>query len=72
MVAWAMWLAAPVAATLIAALWAWWRARPERAPTSRQAIRAHRRYLDALIVPARGTDRVMPGSQRLDSADLRE
>jgi hypothetical protein len=50
--AWAMWLAAPVAATLLAALGVWWRGRPERAPTVQEAIQAHRDYLDALATPA--------------------
>jgi hypothetical protein len=70
--AWAVWLAVPVAATVLAALWAWWRARPERAPTAREAIRAHRDYLDALIVPARGMARVAPGAARLEPSDVRD
>ncbi|MEP7019238.1 MAG: hypothetical protein ABI808_01210 [Pseudonocardiales bacterium] len=66
--AWAAWLATPVAATILASLWAWWRARPARRPTARQAMRAHRDYLDALIVPARGTARAPVGAARLESA----
>jgi hypothetical protein len=54
--AWAMWLGAPVSATLLAALWVWWRGRPQRAPTVQEAIEAHRDYLDALAGP-RGTRR---------------
>jgi hypothetical protein len=55
--AWAAWLAVPVAATVLASLWAWWRARPERTPSAEQALRAHRDYLEALVAPARGTAR---------------
>jgi hypothetical protein len=55
---WALWLSLPVAATVCAALWTWWRARPVRRPDTDQAMRAHRDYLDALTVPARGTQRV--------------
>jgi hypothetical protein len=53
-------LAAPVAATVLASLWAWWRGRPQRAPTAHEAIRTHRDYLDTLIVPARGSARAEP------------
>jgi hypothetical protein len=59
-VVWVLWLALPVAATALAALWAWWRewrARPRHVPTTDEAMRAHREYLDALIVPARGVAR---------------
>jgi hypothetical protein len=66
--AWAGWLATPVAATVLAALWAWWRARPARLPSAQEAMRAHREYLDALVVPARGTARVGSGAARLESA----
>lgn len=66
--AWAVWLAVPVAATVLAALWAWWRARPARTPSAREAMQAHRDYLDALVVPARGTARAVPGASHLESA----
>jgi hypothetical protein len=56
-VQWAAWLAAPVVATLVAALWAWWRARLERTPGPDKTMQAHRDYLDALTIPARGTMR---------------
>jgi hypothetical protein len=59
-VAWAVWLAVPIVVTALAALWAWWRGRPRRAPTVREAMQAHRDYLDALAVPARGTQRPAP------------
>jgi hypothetical protein len=50
-VSWAMWLAAPVLVTMVAALFLWWRARVERslaALRTPQTISAHRAYLDAL------------------------
>jgi hypothetical protein len=59
--AWALWLSAPVGATVLAALWAWWRARPKRPLGTDEAMQAHRDYLAALTVPARGTERVGPG-----------
>jgi hypothetical protein len=55
---WALWLAPPVVATVLVAMWSWWRGRPARVPESDEAIRAHQAYLDALVVPARGTGRV--------------
>ena len=63
-VAWALWLSAPIGATVLAALWAWWRGgRARRRAVGRRldtadAMQAHRAYLDALTVPARGTHRV--------------
>jgi hypothetical protein len=56
--AWALWLSVPVAATALTALWAWWRARPVRRLDTSDSMQAHRDYLDALTVPARGTHRV--------------
>jgi hypothetical protein len=53
-VAWAVWLSVPLLATLLAALWAWVRGRPEAPLDTEAAITAHRRYLDTLVVPARG------------------
>jgi len=41
-----------IAALALAALWAWWRARPARVPSAHEAMRAHRDFLDALT--ARG------------------
>lgn len=64
-----LWLAAPVAATVLAAVWVWWRgwrARP-RQLTTPEAMRAHRDYLDALVIPARGTERV-PRAEPTDQA----
>lgn len=57
---WALWLAAPVAGTSLVALWAWWRGRPVPAPDTDEAMRAHRDYLDALTIPARGSARTEP------------
>ncbi len=68
--AWAVWLAMPVAATVLAALWAWWRARPARTPNAHETMRAHRDYLDALVVPARGTARAASGTVHFESAAL--
>jgi len=45
---WAVWLLIPVAVTLLAAFGSWLRSRPKRAPTTRQAMRAHDEFLDAL------------------------
>jgi hypothetical protein len=77
--AWALWLAVPVAATAVAALWAWWQGQRGRAGGSaaagRQArrpeaaMRGHQQYLDALTRPARGQDRVEHRSA--DSGDVR-
>ncbi len=58
LMAWAIWLAIPVAVTLLVAVWTWLRGRAPRVPTTGQAMRAHRRYLEALVVPARGTARI--------------
>jgi hypothetical protein len=59
--AWALWLAIPIVATLVAAVATWWpahRARASRQPDTDTAMQAHRDYLDALVLPARGTRRV--------------
>lgn len=57
---WALWLAAPAGATVLTALWAWWRgirARGPRTVSTKDAMRAHQDYLDALVTPARSADR---------------
>jgi hypothetical protein len=59
-VVWVLWLALPIAATAFAALWAWWRARPAHVPSTDEAMRAHRDYLNALVIPARGAKRPEP------------
>jgi len=53
---WAIWLAAPVAVTLLAALVLWWRGRPERPQRTAQTISGHQAYLDALapVAPVAG------------------
>ena len=56
-VSWALWLAVPVAATLLAAIWSWLRHRPRRPPDTKQAMQAHADYLDALVQTARAKDR---------------
>lgn len=66
--AWVVWLAVPVAATVLAALWAWWRGRPARKLSAHEAMQAHREYLDALAVPARGSARAASGAVDLESA----
>lgn len=55
---WALWLLVPVAVPLLAAVAIWWRGRPTGPPDGDAAMQAHRDYLAALVVPARGTDRV--------------
>jgi hypothetical protein len=46
---WAIWLAAPVAATLLAALVLWWRGLPKRPLRTAQTISGHQAYLQALM-----------------------
>jgi hypothetical protein len=67
--AWAVWLAVPAVATVLAALWVWWRARPARTPSAHEAMQAHRDYLDALVMRTRGTARAPSGAACLESAD---
>jgi hypothetical protein len=55
-----VWLAVPITVTMLAAVWVWWRGRPQPAPTVRQAMQAHQAYLDALAVPARGARNTGP------------
>jgi hypothetical protein len=58
---WALWLAVPVGATSLAALWSWmigwWARRADRPLDTEAAVRAHSEYLDALIIPARNPSR---------------
>lgn len=60
---WALWLAVPVGATALAALWSWWRGyrvrRANRPLGTEAAVRAHSDFLDALTIPARSS--VRPG-----------
>jgi len=49
---WALWLCAPVAATVLAAIWTWWRGRTPKLASTRSGIAQHQAYLDALTVPA--------------------
>lgn len=51
-----MWLLAPVAATVLAAIGSWWRSRPKRPMTTSEAMRAHGEFLDALAEAARAQD----------------
>lgn len=64
---WAIWLAVPIGATALAALWSWWRGRryqnggaQARLETA-DAMRAHQTYLDTLTVPARAMQRCVSG-----------
>lgn len=59
--AWAVWLAVPVAVTVLAAVWTWLRGRPPRTLDTYEAMQAHADYLDALGHTARGTHRAEPG-----------
>lgn len=43
-----MWLLVPVAATVLAALGTWWRARPKRPPRTHEAMQEHDEFLAAL------------------------
>ena len=58
---WALWLAVPIGATALAAIWVWWRGyrvrRAGRPLGTEAAVRAHSRYLDALTIPARSAAR---------------
>jgi hypothetical protein len=56
-VTWALWLAIPVAVTVVAAIATWLRARPARALKTDEAVRAHGDFLDALVQTARSKDR---------------
>jgi hypothetical protein len=56
-VTWALWLAIPVAATVLAAIGSWWRSRPKRALRTHEAMQAHGEFLDALVQTARSKDR---------------
>jgi len=61
--AWALWLAVPIGATSLAALWTWWRGvrvrQAEQLDTA-EAMRAHADYLAALVIPARSDRRPEP------------
>jgi hypothetical protein len=45
---WALWLAVPVMATVLAAVWSWLRSRPSSALNTDDSMQAHSDYLDAL------------------------
>jgi hypothetical protein len=45
---WALWLAAPVLVTVLAAMVLWWRARPPRPQGIEETIAGHREYLRVL------------------------
>ena len=55
--AWALWLAIPVAVTALAAVASWLRGRPAPALKTDEAMRAHDDFLDALVQTARSKDR---------------
>jgi hypothetical protein len=48
---WAFWLAVPVIATVLAAVWTWWRARAPKLASTRVGMAEHQAYLDALARP---------------------
>lgn len=60
---WALWLAVPVTATALAAVFAWWRGwlvrRAHRPLGTDEAVRAHTEFLDALVIPARHATRTV-------------
>ena len=62
--AWAIWLAVPVGATALVAVWSWvrgwWARRAVRPLTTEQAMQLHADYLDALTIPARSSTRPEP------------
>jgi hypothetical protein len=60
-VEWALWLAIPVAATVLAAIGSWWRSRPKRTLTTHEAMQAHDEFLRALVQTARSKDRGLTG-----------
>jgi hypothetical protein len=53
---WAVWLSAPVAVTVLAALGSWLRSRPARRLDTQQSMQAHDDFLDALVQTARSKD----------------
>ncbi|WP_375481721.1 hypothetical protein [uncultured Jatrophihabitans sp.] len=59
---WALWLAVPVAVTVLAALWSWLRSRPRRLPDTAESMRAHSAYLDALGATTRAGTPPVPAS----------
>lgn len=62
--AWALWLAVPVAATALAAVLGWWRGwrvrRAQRPLGTEDAVRAHSEFLQALTMSARHATRIDP------------
>ena len=64
--AWAWWLSVPVIVTVLAALWAWVRNRPDPVPTTREGMRSHLDYLDALGQAPRSRDRGLVSPSRPD------
>lgn len=65
--AWALWLAGPVVATALAALWVWWRGRPSKVPGPKRAMAEHRAYLEALrqpVVDGQAAEPAAPATRR--------
>jgi hypothetical protein len=65
--AWALWLAGPVVATALAAVWVWLRGRPSKKPGPKQAMAEHRAYLEALRqlpVDEQAPERAAPAARR--------
>ncbi len=65
--AWAIWLAVPLAVTLLAALASWLVGRPPRPQRTAQTMAGHRAYLAAL---APGRDVVAPGRDDVTGEDV--
>lgn len=55
--AWLVWLAIPVVATLVASVLSWLRNRPLPSPGTDEAMHAHREYLAAFDHAPRAHDR---------------
>lgn len=71
---WQLWLAAPLAATLTAALLVWWQARPRPTPSVHVRVRDHHRFLDELgrhASPAEGVPSsvVLAPDQPIDATE---
>jgi hypothetical protein len=69
--AWALWLAGPVVATALAAVWTWWRGRPAKVPGPKRAMAEHQAYLEALRQTAVATGDAQQHDERKAAAQAR-